>query len=135
MLLIKITPLVSLTLLGPVYMEWGTPVLGGWFLLFSRSGGHKTKETYPTRPGSPTPCKQGLTLDSDTTRSSLKANNQISQPELEALRAATISAGKKMRPCSVRRDETRRENSIADCWHCLSQCARPNTSKLTSTVK
>ena len=22
--------------------------------------GHKTKETYPARPGSPTPCKQGL---------------------------------------------------------------------------
>ena len=37
--------------LGPVYMEWGTPVYWGWFLLFSRSGGHKTKETYPTRPG------------------------------------------------------------------------------------
>ena len=32
------------------------------FLLFSRSGGHKTKETYPTRPGSPTPCKQGLRI-------------------------------------------------------------------------
>ena len=46
--------------LGPVYMEWGTPVWWGWFLLFSRSEGHKTKETYPTRPGSPTPCKQGL---------------------------------------------------------------------------
>ena len=30
------------------------------FFLFSRSGGHKTKETYPTRPGSPTPCKQAL---------------------------------------------------------------------------
>ena len=43
-------------------MEWGTPVWWGWFLLFSRSGGHKTKETYPTRPGSPTPCKQGLRL-------------------------------------------------------------------------
>ena len=28
--------------------------------MFSRSGGHKTKETYPTRPGSPTPCKQAL---------------------------------------------------------------------------
>ena len=41
-------------------MEWGTPILWGWFLLFSRSGRHKTKETYPTRPGSPTPCKQGL---------------------------------------------------------------------------
>ena len=41
-------------------MEWGTPVYWGWFLLFSRSGGHKTKETYPTRPGSPTPCKQAL---------------------------------------------------------------------------
>ena len=38
----------------------GTPVWWGWFLLFSRSGGHKTKETYPTRPGSPTPCKQAL---------------------------------------------------------------------------
>ena len=46
--------------LGPVYMEWGTPVWWGWFLLFSRSKGHKTKETYPTRPGSPTPCKQCL---------------------------------------------------------------------------
>ena len=48
--------------LGPVYMEWGNPVWWGWFLLFSRSGGHKTKETYPTRPGSPTPCKQGLNV-------------------------------------------------------------------------
>ena len=38
----------------------GTPVWWGWFLLCSRSGGHKTKETYPTKPGSPTPCKQGL---------------------------------------------------------------------------
>ena len=43
-------------------MEWGNPVEWGWFLLFSRSGGHKTKETYPTRLGSPTPCKQGLSL-------------------------------------------------------------------------
>ena len=41
-------------------MEWGTPVWWGWFLLFSRSEGDKTKETYPTRPGSPIPCKQGL---------------------------------------------------------------------------
>ena len=49
-------------LLGPVYMEWGTPVWWGWFLLFSRSGGHKTKDTYPTRPGSPTPCKQGVSM-------------------------------------------------------------------------
>ena len=32
----------------------------GKFLLFSRSGGHKAKETYPTRPGSPTPCKEGV---------------------------------------------------------------------------
>ena len=47
-------------LLGPLYMEWGTPVWWGWFPLFWRSGGHKTKETYPTKPGSPTPCKQGL---------------------------------------------------------------------------
>ena len=27
------------------------------------SGGHKTRETYPTRSGSPTPCKQGLKSD------------------------------------------------------------------------
>ena len=43
-------------------MEWGTPVQWGKFLLFSRSGGHKTKETYLTRPGSPTPCKQALRI-------------------------------------------------------------------------
>ena len=41
-------------------MEWGTPVQWVWFFLFSSSGGHKTNETYPTKPGSPTPCKQGL---------------------------------------------------------------------------
>ena len=29
--------------------------------------GHKTKETYPTRPGSPTPCKQGLSEITSTT--------------------------------------------------------------------
>ena len=38
----------------------GDPVWWGWFLLFSRSGGHKTKEACPTWPGSPTPCKHGL---------------------------------------------------------------------------
>ena len=48
--------------LGPVYMEWGAPVYWGWFLVFSRSEGHKTKETSPTRPGSPTPSKQGLNI-------------------------------------------------------------------------
>ena len=41
-------------------MEWGTPVQWGKFLLLSRSGGHKAKETYRARPGSPTPCKQAL---------------------------------------------------------------------------
>ena len=38
----------------------GSRSSGVGFFLFSRSGGHKTKETYPTRLGSPTPCKQGL---------------------------------------------------------------------------
>ena len=38
----------------------GDPGLVGLVSFVSRSGGHKTKETYPTRPGSPTPCKQGL---------------------------------------------------------------------------
>ena len=41
-------------------MEWGTRS-SGVVSFVSRSGGHKTKETYPTRPESPTPCKQGLT--------------------------------------------------------------------------
>ena len=41
-------------------MEWGTPVQWGRFLLFCVHQSVKTKETYPTRPGSPTPCKQGL---------------------------------------------------------------------------
>ena len=41
----------------------GDSGLVGLVSLFSRSGGHKTKETYPTRPGSPTPCKQGLSVN------------------------------------------------------------------------
>ena len=43
-------------------MEWGTPVYWGKFLLFCVPQSVKTKETYPTRPGSPTPCKQALSL-------------------------------------------------------------------------
>ena len=39
-------------------MEWGTPVKWGKFLLFCVPQSVKTKETNPTRPGSPTPCKQ-----------------------------------------------------------------------------
>ena len=46
--------------LGPVYMEWGTPMWWGRFLLFCVRQSVKTKETNPTRPGSPTPCKQAL---------------------------------------------------------------------------
>ena len=41
-------------------MEWGTPVEWGKFLLFCVPQSVKTKETNPTRPGSPTPCKQAL---------------------------------------------------------------------------
>ena len=52
--------LIEDTFLSACLHGVGDPVQWGWFLLFSRSGGHKTKETYPTRPGSPTPCKQGL---------------------------------------------------------------------------
>ena len=46
--------------LDPVYMQWGTPVQWGKFLLFCVPQSVKTKETYSTRPGSPTPCKQAL---------------------------------------------------------------------------
>jgi len=46
--------------LDPVYMDWGTPVWWGRFLLFCVPQNVKTKETNPTRPGSPTPCKQAL---------------------------------------------------------------------------
>ena len=41
-------------------MEWGTPVWWGRFLLFCVPKSVKTKETNPTRPGSPTTCKQAL---------------------------------------------------------------------------
>ena len=43
-------------------MEWGTPVWWGRFLLFCVPQSVKTKETNPTRPGSPTPRKQALRL-------------------------------------------------------------------------
>ena len=54
-----------LTNLDPVYMEWGTPVQWGKFLLFCAPQSVKIKETYPTRPGCPTPCKQGLRNGTD----------------------------------------------------------------------
>ena len=46
--------------LDPFYMEWGTRVYWGRFLLFCVPQSVKTKEINPTRPGSPTPCKQAL---------------------------------------------------------------------------
>ena len=57
---------------------------GVGFFCFHALGDTKTKETYPTRPGSPTPCKQGLShKDIQTTTinenrsliSSIKINN------------------------------------------------------------
>ena len=41
-------------------MELGTPVWWDRLLLFCVRQSVKTKETNPTRPGSPTPCKQAL---------------------------------------------------------------------------
>ena len=38
----------------------GDPGLVGLVSFVFTLWGHKTKETYPTRPGSPTPCKQAL---------------------------------------------------------------------------
>ena len=40
----------------------GDPGLVGLvsFVFTPWAGGQKTKETYPTKPGSPIPCKQGL---------------------------------------------------------------------------
>ena len=46
-------------------MEWGIPVWWGRFLLFCVRQSVKTKETNPTRPGSPTPCKQALNSNFD----------------------------------------------------------------------
>ena len=40
----------------------GDPGLVGLVSFVFTLWGHKTKETYPTRPGSPTPCKQGLSV-------------------------------------------------------------------------
>ena len=72
--------------LGPVYMEWGTPVWWGKFLLFCVRQSVKTKETYPTRPGSPTPCKQGL---NDQNNSPSRASRYISLTSTARLRRET----------------------------------------------
>ena len=59
-------------------MEWGTPVQWGKFLLFCVPQSVKIKETNPTRPGSPTPCKQALSFSllccTTTLRRSLISN-------------------------------------------------------------
>ena len=46
--------------LRPCLHGVGDPGLVGKFLLFCVPQSVKTKETKPTRPGSPTPCKQAL---------------------------------------------------------------------------
>ena len=51
-----------LRLLRPCLHGVGDPGLVGRFLLFCVPHSVKTKETNPTRPGSPTPCKQALRL-------------------------------------------------------------------------
>ena len=57
---------IWLSQLDPFYMEWGTPVQWGKFLLLCVPQSVKTNETNPTRPGSPTPCKQALSVISQT---------------------------------------------------------------------
>ena len=46
--------------LRPCLHGVGDPGVVGLVSFVFTLWGHKTKETYPTRPGSPTPCKQGL---------------------------------------------------------------------------
>ena len=53
---------VSLLNLRPCLHGVGDPGLVGLVSFVFTLWGHKTKETYPTRPGSPTPCKQGLKI-------------------------------------------------------------------------
>ena len=65
-------------------MEWRTPVYWGWFLQFSRSEGHKTKETYPTRPGSPTPCKQGLKRKKEKRKNKKCKEGRGKKPKIQA---------------------------------------------------
>ena len=48
--------------------------------------GHKTKETYPTRPGSPTPCKKGL-------RENVKAFFPQGQSKLSVMMRCPYEAG------------------------------------------
>ena len=54
---------LSTSLLGPVYMEWGTPVKWGWFLLFSRSGDTKQKKPTPLDRGPPLHVNRPLMSD------------------------------------------------------------------------
>ena len=60
----------------------GTPVQWGKFLLFCVPQSVKTKETHPTRPGSPTPCKQALIFGKTTTLHVHHAFLYISRPSL-----------------------------------------------------
>ena len=48
-------------------MEWGTRSSGVGFFCFVSPRAWKKKETKPTRPGSPTPCKQALNRAAEKT--------------------------------------------------------------------
>ena len=83
----------------PVYMEWGTPVWWGRFLLFCVPQSMKTKETSPTRPGSPTPCKQALRpravsrLRDETIKSLRSRNNYSPQFQFILLNKTALKIG------------------------------------------
>ena len=56
--------------------------------MFSGSGEHKTKETYPNRPGSPTPCKQALivritVIDFSSNNLGFLENDDLEKDKLE----------------------------------------------------
>ena len=57
----------------------GTPVQWGRFLLFCVPQSVKTKETNPTRPGFPTPCKQALTLETSEMSAIFQVDNKTTQ--------------------------------------------------------
>ena len=56
----------------------GDPGLVGLVSFVFTLWGHKTKETYPTRPGSPTPCKQGLRLRTEGDQISFPTSDEDS---------------------------------------------------------
>ena len=111
-------------------MECGTPVQWGRFLLFCVPQSVRTKETNLTRPWSPTPCKQALSLNRRQKYSSDQKRN-LSLRHVLCIPSRCCFAGSLQFSSSIAKHET----NPLQFLRCFSLSYQKNSSRKTFLVE